>query len=281
MVVAKKVLQHYVFTDRLGSTLMLYGKGNQTVRMYEYQEFGTYTAEGDSDSDETRFTFTGAPYFTGPGLYQMGARYYNPEIGRFITNDTYRGNIYEPWTQNLYTYCNNNPVNYVDPTGYRYLMIPQYQENQRKKLSQFSNDMEATGILDFVRDALDYSGPTILGGFGTVVRKGEKELAGLAGPVAEDVSLGLSKTKMGGALGNQTREQLPKSKSSYEKLIQEHKVKLNNYIKNPDAYDNKGILKNVPSPDVRQKIINGRIKQLKDQINKQQSELDKINKLLK
>ncbi|GBF32787.1 Rhs family protein [Desulfocucumis palustris] len=86
--------------------------------MYEYQEFGTYTSEGDSDSDETRFTFTGAPYFTGPGLYQMGARYYNPEIGRFITNDTYRGNIYEPWTQNLYTYCNNNPVNYVDPTGH-------------------------------------------------------------------------------------------------------------------------------------------------------------------
>ncbi|WP_165792013.1 hypothetical protein, partial [Desulfocucumis palustris] len=52
---------YYVFTDRLGSTLMLYGKGNQTVKMYEYQEFGTYTSEGDSDSDETRFTFTGAP----------------------------------------------------------------------------------------------------------------------------------------------------------------------------------------------------------------------------
>ncbi|WP_207655526.1 RHS repeat-associated core domain-containing protein, partial [Desulfocucumis palustris] len=68
--------------------------------------------------DETRFTFTGAPYFSGPGLYQMGARYYNPEIGRFITNGTYRGNIYEPWTQNLYTYCNNNPINYVDPTGH-------------------------------------------------------------------------------------------------------------------------------------------------------------------
>ncbi|WP_231702683.1 RHS repeat-associated core domain-containing protein, partial [Desulfocucumis palustris] len=165
------------------------------VKMYEYQEFGTYTSEGDSDSDETRFTFTGAPYFSGPGLYQMGARYYNPEIGRFITNDTYRGNIYEPWTQNLYTYCNNNPVNYVDPTGHRYLMIPQYQENQRKKLSQFSNDMEATGILDFVRDALDYSGPTLLGGFGTVARKGEKELVKRGGPLIERISSGSGEIK--------------------------------------------------------------------------------------
>jgi len=65
-----------------------------------------------------RFSFTGAPYFSGPGLYQMGARYYNPKIRRFITRDTYRGDIYQPWTQNLYTYCNNNPVNYIDPTGH-------------------------------------------------------------------------------------------------------------------------------------------------------------------
>jgi len=39
-------------------------------------------------------------------------------IGRFITRDTYGGDIYQPWTQNLYTYCNNNPVNFVDPTGH-------------------------------------------------------------------------------------------------------------------------------------------------------------------
>lgn len=35
-----------------------------------------------------------------------------------MTRDTYKGNIYQPWTQNLYTYCNNNPINYVDPTGH-------------------------------------------------------------------------------------------------------------------------------------------------------------------
>ena len=71
-----------------------------------------------------------------------------------------------------------------------------------------------------------------------------------------------------------------KSKSSYEKLIQEHKAKLQDYINNPDAYDNLGLLKNV-SPDVRQKIIDGRIKALEKQIQKQIGELEKIIELLK
>lgn len=72
-----------------------------------------------SGTDEIRFIFTGAPYFSGPGLYQMGARYFNPAVGRFITRDSYKGNIYRPWTQNLYTYCHNNPVNFIDPTGHQ------------------------------------------------------------------------------------------------------------------------------------------------------------------
>ena len=79
---------------------------------------------------------------------------------------------------------------------------------------------------------------------------------------------------------NQTREQLLKSKVSYKKLIQEHKTKLKDYIKNPDAYDNKGILKNV-TPEIRQKIIEGRKNALTKQILKQQRELEKIMELLK
>ncbi len=77
-----------------------------------------------------------------------------------------------------------------------------------------------------------------------------------------------------------TKEQLSKSKSSYEKLIKEHQQKLNDYIKNPDAYDNKGLLKNATS-EIREKIINGRINELQNQITKQQGELNKILDILK
>ena len=49
----------------------------------------------------------------------MNSRYYNPETGRFTSQDTYSGNPYDPWTQHLYSYCGNNPVNMVDSTGHR------------------------------------------------------------------------------------------------------------------------------------------------------------------
>ncbi len=51
-------------------------------------------------------------------LIVMSARYYDPATGRFISQDTYTGTPYAPWTQHLYSYCGNNPVNMVDPTGH-------------------------------------------------------------------------------------------------------------------------------------------------------------------
>ena len=42
--------------------------------------------------------------------YYLRARYYNPMIGRFMQEDTYRGD-----GLNLYAYCANNPVMYYDP----------------------------------------------------------------------------------------------------------------------------------------------------------------------
>ena len=54
----------------------------------------------------------------GSGLQYMNARYYDPATGRFVSQDTYTGTPYAPWTQHLYSYCGNNPVNMVDPTGH-------------------------------------------------------------------------------------------------------------------------------------------------------------------
>jgi len=50
----------------------------------------------------------------------MGARHYDPVQGRFVTRDSRSGNVGEPWTWNLYTYCKNSPQNFIDPTGHSF-----------------------------------------------------------------------------------------------------------------------------------------------------------------
>ncbi len=52
------------------------------------------------------------------GVVDMGARYYLPELGRFITQDTYTGQTASPLTQNRYVYGLDDPVSMVDPTGH-------------------------------------------------------------------------------------------------------------------------------------------------------------------
>jgi len=98
---------------------------------------------------------------------------------------------------------------------------------------------------------------------------------------ATDTVKKIATNSSGNNLINQTREQLVKSKESYERLIEEHVTKLNKFIKNPDAFDNKGILKNASSPEIRQKIIDGRALNRQKLINKQHAELNKIIELLK
>ncbi|MBB3152558.1 RHS repeat-associated protein [Paenibacillus endophyticus] len=51
------------------------------------------------------------------GLYHMRARYYNPEIKRFINRDVLSGSVGNGQTLNRYAYVNGNPVSYVDPFG--------------------------------------------------------------------------------------------------------------------------------------------------------------------
>ena len=54
----------------------------------------------------------------GTGLYYYNARYYDPAIGRFISADTVVQDFRNPQTLNRYSYCLNNPLKYIDPSGH-------------------------------------------------------------------------------------------------------------------------------------------------------------------
>lgn len=61
--------------------------------------------------------YAGEMYDKESGFYYLRARYYDTKIGRFISEDTYKGQVDNPLSLNRYTYTHNNPIRYVDPSG--------------------------------------------------------------------------------------------------------------------------------------------------------------------
>ena len=110
--------QYYLYNkDIQGSTTSLVKEDGSADATYQYTDFGETIIHGD-DQAKNEVCYTGGIYDQSTGLYYLNARYYDPEDGRFMTEDSYRGEIMNPETGHLYVYCTNNPVNYVDPSGH-------------------------------------------------------------------------------------------------------------------------------------------------------------------
>jgi RHS repeat-associated protein len=86
-----------------------YGKGIIEFDDYRIEEF--VTQPSGPPPETPGYEYTGKKRDSSTGLYYFGARYYDPEIGRFITEDPAKDG------DNWLVYCRNNPLKYVDPTG--------------------------------------------------------------------------------------------------------------------------------------------------------------------
>ena len=100
----------YYQTDALGSITVLTDENGLIKTQYSYDPFGNVTASGEASDNP--FQYTGREN-DGTGLYYYRARYYSPELHRFISEDPIglAGGI------NKLAYVGNNPVNFIDPYG--------------------------------------------------------------------------------------------------------------------------------------------------------------------
>jgi RHS repeat-associated protein len=101
----------YYEADGLGSSTSLTNSAGTVAGTYTYDSFGLLTAS--SGTLINPFQYTGREADNETGLYYYRARYYNPPIGRFLSEDPieFKGGT------NFYAYVGNNPLNKRDPRG--------------------------------------------------------------------------------------------------------------------------------------------------------------------
>ncbi len=102
--------------DFRGSTVALTDENKQVVERFQYSPYGTLLS---GDVSTTPFLFNGmyGVMTDESGLYYMRARFYSPEIRRFVNQDVLLGDIFEGQTLNRYAFVTGQPVNFVDPFG--------------------------------------------------------------------------------------------------------------------------------------------------------------------
>jgi len=105
----------YYHTDHLGSTGIETDQNGTRTFEAHYTPYGEtwYTS-----STTEKYRFTGQEEDAETGLYNYGARHYDPALARFISPDSIVPDPSDPQSLNRYSYCRNNPVMYVDPSGH-------------------------------------------------------------------------------------------------------------------------------------------------------------------
>ncbi len=130
--IAKRVVDHstntektyFYGTDHLGSTVLMTDEDGNEVFSAETTPFGDSVSELGPMADTENLMYTGKDLDEDTGLYYFNARWYDPTVGRFISEDPARDG--RAW----YVYVANNPLRYVDPSG----LISQEHETELENL---------------------------------------------------------------------------------------------------------------------------------------------------
>jgi RHS repeat-associated protein len=145
---------YYYHTDHIGSIRKITDSQGKVVWNSDYAAFGTQ--ENKSGSIEELHSFTGKELDPDTGLYYYNARWYDSDLGRFISEDP----EVDPNNPNLYVYCANNPLISTDSTGEDWEFVDQAKEfgfgaydfitfgmasGQQRELNKYHQEMEAKG----------------------------------------------------------------------------------------------------------------------------------------
>lgn len=135
--------RRYFAHDGLGGLTAITDSSGAPLASLVYDAWGNQRSSSGAWTGGN-YRFTGAELDPATGLYHMGARFYAPSLGRWLTEDPRQDAYFEPSTLNFYAYVANNPLLYVDPTGTEVDLAA--LNEQRQALVKKLLDAATTGV---------------------------------------------------------------------------------------------------------------------------------------
>jgi len=108
---------YYYHPDHLGSAQLMTDRAGEIVQHYGYHTYGSERYRANTSAFSVSSRYTGQTLDEDTGLYYYGARYYDPELARFIQADSTVPDPEFSQAYNRYAYVYNNPLKFSDPTG--------------------------------------------------------------------------------------------------------------------------------------------------------------------
>ncbi len=107
----------YYITNLQGDVVQIVDTNGNTVANYEYDPYGKVISTTGTMAEVNPVRYRSYYYDNETELYYLQSRYYDPAVGRFINADSLVSTDLAVLAQNMYAYCENNPVNGEDQNG--------------------------------------------------------------------------------------------------------------------------------------------------------------------
>ena len=145
----------YFRTNQHGDVSAITTSAGALRTEYRYDAYGNITSDIQAD-DTNPFLYCGEYLDDETGLVYLRNRYYDPEVGRFITQDPIKDGF------NWYSYCGDNPVMFVDPWGLKDVMLRYIVKKNGGSVSYNPKTNYATISMDGYKD-LEVAGQIVNG----------------------------------------------------------------------------------------------------------------------
>ncbi|MES2416149.1 MAG: RHS repeat-associated core domain-containing protein [Patescibacteria group bacterium] len=188
---------HYNISDQVSSSSVISDNTGNIEQVLDYFPYGNLRIDNKSTNFSEHKQF-GGHYKDNTGLNYMGARYYNPNYGRFVSQDPMfwslpKEYLLDPQQMNSYAFARNNPIIYTDPDGKTAVdsintFVSNTINSVVSSVSNFfgggnTNNLQVQKNIDKGTTLVDYKGSNFIGKPATVhpdFMPGLKELNGYA-----------------------------------------------------------------------------------------------------